>query len=304
LADPDDIRPGRNDRLARLIERFAPGSRLRRAWPLHGGVSAQTTALEIERPDGGIESLVVRRHGKWDLARHPRVAADEFALLQILHAAGLAVPKPRHLERTGEIFGAPCVLLDHVEGQTELAPRDLDGYLARIAAQLAEIHAFGADRVPFLRRTVASAIAIEIEPSALTGAAAAARRHMPPPVQVNRPVLLHGDFWPGNILWRDGRLVAVIDWEDASIGDPLLDLGVSRLEILWAFGADAMRRFTELYRALTKVDLGNLAHWELYVAAGAAGDLANWGLDAAAEQSMREKLAWFAERACARLPLA
>ena len=38
-------------------------------------------------------------------------------------------------------------------------------------------------------------------------------RRPPPPVQVNRPVLLHGDFWPGNILWRDGRLVAVIDWE-------------------------------------------------------------------------------------------
>jgi aminoglycoside phosphotransferase (APT) family kinase protein len=304
LAGSDDAKAGRDARLERLIRKVAPGSRLRRAWPLQGGVSAQTTAVEIERPDGGIEKLVVRRHGKWDLARNPRVAADEFALLQILHAAGLAVPKPRHVEPEGAIFAAPCLILDHVEGRAELAPRDLTGYLARIAAWLAELHAFGADRVPFLRRSEASAIALEVEPASLPGAAAAALRRMRPPAQVNRSVLLHGDFWPGNLLWRDGRLVAVIDWEDASIGDPLLDLAVSRLELLWAFGVDAMHRFTDLYSTRTAVDLGNLAHWDLYVAAGAAGDLANWGLDAAAEQAMREQLAWFAERACARLPLA
>ena len=302
MAHADDAQAGPDARLERLIRRVAPGSRLRRAWPLQGGVSAQTTALEIERPDGGIETLVVRRHGKGDLARNPNVAADELALLQVLHAAGFAVPRPRHVAPAGEIFSTPCVVLDHVEGRTELAPRDLDAYLARVATWLAELHAFATDRVPFLRRTEASAIAREVDPSALPGAAAATLRRMPPPVQVNRPVLLHGDFWPGNILWRDGRLVAVIDWEDASIGDPLLDLAVSRLELLWAFGADAMRRFTDLYGGLAAVDLGNLAQWDLYVAAGAAGDLANWGLDAAVEQAMREQLAWFADRACARLP--
>lgn len=302
MAGPDDIRPGLDDKLERLIQRFSPGSQLLRAWPLHGGVSAQTTAFEIERPDGRLEKLVVRRHGKWDLARNPHIAADEFRLLQVLHAAGVAVPKPRHFERSGEIFAGSCVVLDYVDGQTELAPRDLEEYLARIAAQLAEIHAFGIDRVPFLRRTEASTIGVE--PSCLQGRAGAALRRMRPPAQVNRSVLLHGDFWPGNILWRDGRLVAVIDWEDASIGDPLLDLSASRLELLWAFGAAAMRRFTDLYDDLTAVDLGNLACWDLYVAAGAAGDLANWGLDAATEQAMREKLTWFAERACTSLPAA
>jgi aminoglycoside phosphotransferase (APT) family kinase protein len=302
VAGPDDIRPGLDDTLEQLIQRFAPESRLLRAWPLKGGISAHMTAFEIERPDGRTEKLVVRRHGKLELARRPRSAANEFALLQILHAAGIAVPKPRHLERSGEIFAGPCVVLDYVEGQTELAPRDLDDYLARIAAWLAGIHAFDTGRVPFLRRAEASTI--EIDPSSLTGAAAATLRRMRPPAQVNRSVLLHGDFWPGNILWRDGRLVAVIDWEDASIGDPLLDLSVSRLELLWAFGVDAMRRFTELYGTLAAVDLGNLPCWDLYVAAGAADDLASWGLDAATERSMRENLSWFAERACARLPAA
>jgi aminoglycoside phosphotransferase (APT) family kinase protein len=300
LAGSDDTQAELHAKLEQLIRRFAPGSRLLRARPLEGGVSAETTAFEVERADGGIEKLVVRRHGKLDLARNPRIAADEFALLQVLHEAGIAVPKPRHLDDAGEVFAAPCVVLDYVEGETELAPPDLGDYLARIAGWLADLHAFDTDRVPFLRRTEASTI--EVDPSSLTGAAAAALQRMRPPDQVNRSVLLHGDFWPGNILWKDDRLVAVIDWEDASIGDPLLDLSVSRLELLWAFGVEAMRRFTDLHGALTALDLGNLPCWDLYVAAGAAGDLANWGLDAATEQTMRAQLAWFADRACAKLP--
>ncbi len=52
----------------------------------------------------------------------------------------------------------------------------------------------------------------------------------------NPDVLLHGDFWPGNLLWKEGGLVAVIDWEDAALGDPLADVANARLEILWAFG--------------------------------------------------------------------
>jgi aminoglycoside phosphotransferase (APT) family kinase protein len=34
------------------------------------------------------------------------------------------------------------------------------------------------------------------------------------------------------VLWRDGRIVAVIDWEDAQVGDPLADLANTRLELL------------------------------------------------------------------------
>ena len=61
---------------------------------------------------------------------------------------------------------------------------------------------------------------------------------------LNRRVVLHGDYWPGNVLWQDGRLVAVIDWEDASLGDPLADLATARVELLCRYGDDAMERFT------------------------------------------------------------
>jgi aminoglycoside phosphotransferase (APT) family kinase protein len=42
---------------------------------------------------------------------------------------------------------------------------------------------------------------------------------------VAEPVLVHGDFRFGNLIWDCGRLAAVIDWERASTGDPMQDLG-------------------------------------------------------------------------------
>ena len=37
-------------------------------------------------------------------------------------------------------------------------------------------------------------------------------------------VLVHGDAGPGNFLFEDGRLTALIDWELAHLGDPMEDL--------------------------------------------------------------------------------
>ena len=39
------------------------------------------------------------------------------------------------------------------------------------------------------------------------------------------PTLVHGDFHYGNMLFHGAQVVAVLDWEIAEIGQPLLDLG-------------------------------------------------------------------------------
>ena len=51
-------------------------------------------------------------------------------------------------------------------------------------------------------------------------------------LHANRPAcggatcLLHGDYRPKNILWEDGCIAGVIDWQFADIGDPCYDLSV------------------------------------------------------------------------------
>jgi Ser/Thr protein kinase RdoA (MazF antagonist) len=106
--------------------------------------------------------------------------------------------------------------------------------------------------------------------------------------QQNHSVLLHGDYWPGNVLWREGQLVAVVDWEDAAVGDPLADLANSRLELLWAFGVTAMEAFTAHYHALRPIDLTYLPYWDLWAALRPAGKLSKWGVDPDTEKGMRE----------------
>src|SRR5256885_26190 len=88
---------------------------LMEAW-LKGGVSAQVTALEIERPDHQTKKMIVRRHGDVDLKRNPHIAADEFKLLQITQSAGLATPAPYYLDQSGEIFPIPYVVIEYIEG--------------------------------------------------------------------------------------------------------------------------------------------------------------------------------------------
>ncbi len=119
--------------------------------------------------------------------------------------------------------------------------------------------------------------------------------------QRNTSALLHGDFWPGNVLWKDGQLVAIIDWEGAMLGDPLADVANNRMEILWAFGGDAMQRFTQKYQSMTTIDFTYLPYWDLCAALRLVAQMAQWGLDDAIEKTMRERHRWFVTQAFEKL---
>jgi aminoglycoside phosphotransferase (APT) family kinase protein len=85
--------------------------------------------------------------------------------------------------------------------------------------------------------------------------------------QVNEGTVLHNDYWPGNVLWRDSRIVAVIDWEEAAFGDPMADLANIRLEIVWHFGTAAMNMLTDEYLARRpSVGTATLPVWDLRAA--------------------------------------
>jgi aminoglycoside phosphotransferase (APT) family kinase protein len=59
------------------------------------------------------------------------------------------------------------------------------------------------------------------------------------PSWAGREVWVHGDLLPGNLLVRDGRLSAVIDWGGLNVGDPACDL-----QPAWkVFAGDSRRRF-------------------------------------------------------------
>ena len=258
-----------------IIQIVVPEGRLLRAWSLSGGMSAEMTALELSMPDGRTQKLVVRRFGEGKSGRV--AAAKEFRLLQITHTAGLSTPIPYHLDLSGQILPTPYLVIEYIEGEMLFAPVDWPLHLAQLATHLAAIHRLnhtGFDLSFLGEPTTHCAEMTRPQPdkftplfneaeirSALTLSPLAHSLTRPLP-----PSLLHGDFWPGNSLWRDGQLVAVIDWEDALLGDPLLDLARSRSEIAWIFGIEAMNQFTAHYQALMLLDHTHLPYWDLCAA--------------------------------------
>jgi aminoglycoside phosphotransferase (APT) family kinase protein len=97
-----------------------------------------------------------------------------------------------------------------------------------------------------------------------------------PASRPNPAVLVHGDLWPGNVLWRDKRIVGILDWEDAALGDPLSDIAISRLDLLWAFGLEAMEAFTRACRERMRVSFSTLPYWDLVAALRPAGHIGEW----------------------------
>ncbi|WP_415831242.1 phosphotransferase family protein [Deinococcus frigens] len=265
-----------------LVQKVQPGARLLHSWPLTGGVSARVTALEFRRANGQIGRLVVRQYGQHDLRANPDIARQEDALLRALHAAGLPVPLPHYFE-------AGLLVTDFMPGATEFQPADGPDCVRQMAAFLARLHALARTDLPFLRFLAPPAPRPAIADESLSESRIRNALERLGSPALKTPAVLHGDFWPGNLLWSGGQLSAVIDWEDAVHGDPLADLGNARLELLFFLGAGAMQAFTREYAALSGAHLAWLPYWDLRAALRPCGRLGNWGLEAGVERRMRQR---------------
>ena len=301
-----------------LVQKIAFRSELLQAWDLEGGSSAGMIAFEIELPDGQTKRMIVRRPSDGSLKRNPHAATNEFKVLQITRSLGLATPTPYHLDESGKIFTTSYLVMEYIEGKLEFAPSNLGDYLLQLAVQLAKIHSVDctdldlsflpqkANRCPELCRS--RPVSFDESLDRIRDALASIES-LP---QRNPSVLLHGDFWPGNVLWREEKLVAVIDWEDATLGSALTDFAISRLDIGLIFGIDGMECFTHHYTSMMSLDYTHLPYWDLCaalrIARLAGSDLAKWaaffrpfGRHDITEQTIRENYRSFVAQAFEKL---
>jgi quinol monooxygenase YgiN len=72
-----------------LLQRIAPQSKLRRRWPLKGGISAQMTAFEVLQLDGQTKKMIRRSRLRRDrsLKQIRDATAKEFKTLQLINAS-------------------------------------------------------------------------------------------------------------------------------------------------------------------------------------------------------------------------
>jgi prepilin-type processing-associated H-X9-DG protein len=244
-------------------------------WPIAGAVFSKVSGIEAAGTDGLRCTLVLRQYGAAILGAVPDIADTEYRLLKLLSAAGLPVPRPCLADESGSIVPGSCLLMENIDGERVHKPDDLSSFARQLAAALAVVHNSGIARadVPFLP-DIGAYVADELGagPHKLDGVvpetairrALQANWQLP---QVSQPVVLHGDYWPGNVLWCDGRVVGIIDWEEAAFGDPMADLANIRLELFWHFGSATMDLLTDTYLALRPgVGTATLPMWDLRTA--------------------------------------
>jgi len=279
--------------LQQAIQQIDSSAKLSGFRQLMGGVSAQVIAMDIQRSDANTETWVLRLHGEADRRWNPNIAQDEYHLHSVLHKLNLPVPRPIHVDSSQQIFPIPYVIVEYIYHDATVPPAPIQP----MVNLLAQIHAITPKQhdlsfLPPIEKLIDIHLKQEINHPHLQ-----AMKDALPHLKQNPPSLLHGDYWTGNVLWQDGQIVAVIDWEDMMRGDPLFDLAISRLEILWEFGEGTMQAYTQYYQTrLPQLDYTYLPFWDLLGAWRQRG-FASWSDDQAIVQQMQKQYDTFVDRA-------
>ena len=266
-------------KLQKVLNSFVPGLKLIHFEPLTGGVSSEVFLIEAKQNKTKIK-LVLRYEGgmpsKIDIT-------NEFNLLQALANTNIPSVEPLFIDTSCKILDKPFMLLSFMEGDIIIPNTDNLDLITKMADQLRCIHSINPALLPDLP--------IQIDPiegllkylpkgdewmeiknyiSSLKNTAFEGQR-----------VFLHGDFWPGNILWAKDQIVAVIDWDYAAIGDPISDLAVSSLEMRYEFGKEGMNRLCEAYLKHSMIDNSRFSLWLISIASSTLHFINQWNLSEA-----------------------
>jgi len=204
---------------------------------LSGGASQETWAFELD----GARPLILRRKpaGAASTTGNVNPLATEAALIRAATIQGAPVPEVLHVSDPGSDIGEAYVMAA-IAGET-LGKRIAQGEAfaavrPKLAYQcgeaLAKIHAIPLKGLPEL---ATSSALDELNKYETVYRTLGARRPIleaafkwlkdrAPPL--DRPVMLHGDFRNGNIMFHpEVGVASILDWELVHIGDPAEDMG-------------------------------------------------------------------------------
>ncbi|HXF30527.1 MAG TPA: phosphotransferase family protein [Solirubrobacterales bacterium] len=207
--------------------------------------------------------VVLRRPPRGPLPPSAHDVVREARLLNALRPHGTPVPKVLGTCEDESVIGAPFYVMEWVDGHvlTETMPANLSGEAEAIAERLVnglvELHALDASaagladfgrpdgylerqlkRFGGLYETNATRPLPDLETVADWLAA-----NLP---DSPASTVVHGDYRLGNVMMTSSpiRLAAILDWEMATIGDPLADLGY--MTAMWSEPSDPPNPVSDL----------------------------------------------------------
>ncbi len=219
------------------------------------GHSAETFFLTVNwHDDGGDHSndIVIRVRPPAPGLLEPYDLRRQFEVLRGLEATSVRSPRALWFEPSGTVLGQEFYVMERLPGTVyeRVLPAEIANDPVRVRRmceslvdQVAAIHmvdlgATGLQSIGNGRGYLDEEIAkwsgemrrVQRGPlPALEHLAQVLREQLP--MQCPSVTLVHGDAKPGNFAFWEGEVTAVLDWEMASIGDPLADIGWA--EVLW-----------------------------------------------------------------------
>ncbi|MGJ3262844.1 MAG: phosphotransferase family protein [Salinarimonas sp.] len=215
--------------------------------------------LSLERIGGGQSNptffigwggtrLVLRKKPAGPILPGAHAVEREFRVLRALRATDVPVPRALWLEEDESVLGTPFYVMERLDGRVfsdaalpGLAPDERRATYLAMARTLARLHAVRPEEVgladfgrpgDYFERQIGRWTK---QYRASSGPRIPALDRLVEWLPANRPPddgavsIAHGDFRIGNLMIHptEPRVIAVLDWELATLGHPLADLGFS-----------------------------------------------------------------------------
>jgi aminoglycoside phosphotransferase (APT) family kinase protein len=272
------------------------GVRIARAEQFKGGQSNPTYLLSAA--DG--RRFVLRRKPPGKLLPSAHAIDREYRVISALHGAGFPVARPHLLCEDESVIGTAFYVMDYVEGRV-LWDQGLPGMtkperfaiwdeLNRVIAQLHSLdyRALGLEGFGkpgnYIERQIARWTkqyqASETEPiAAMNELIAWLPKNIP---AESASTVVHGDYRLDNVVFdrSEPKILAVLDWELSTLGDPLADFayhcmswhippgqfrGIAGLDLA-ALGIPGEAQYIRRYCDRTDRQGIDASHWDFYMA--------------------------------------
>jgi aminoglycoside phosphotransferase (APT) family kinase protein len=228
--------------LAAFLSHAIPGSEGRMNLERIGGGQSNPTYF-VTLPD---RRLVLRKRPAGPTLPSAHAVDREYRVLQALAGTDVPAPCPVLFHGEADVVGTPFYLMERLEGRVfhdcalpGISPADRRAMYLSMADALAALHAvdptaaglgdFGRPGGYFARQFARWSRQWEESPTddipELDAIVAWLATRIPE--DSGRPAIAHGDFRLGNLMFHptEPRVAAILDWELATLGDPLADLG-------------------------------------------------------------------------------
>ena len=278
---------------------------------LHGEVSPWLLTVD---QDGTTHDVVLRIPVAERIA--PSVILTNATALLVAQQVALPAPRLIACDRTGDTAGVVASLETALPGASEFPDTLDAEQLRSVGAALARVHAIQLDPQPFLPRRTrpiqpddfardrrwaarfhatphnqrrlidafcrvtgwvtedARKVLSETSTTPVLQAADEHVRAYGPPREPT--VFVHGDLWPGNTRWQEGRFTALIDWKTAGVGNPGVDLGSMRMQVALRYGLTAADLISEGWERQTGRPATHVAYWDAVAALNTPTMMEGW----------------------------